>query len=124
MRGVCCLLTKDADAAYWDFNSALEVCVHMLKTHFQKLRDNDFIDYTQMKLKYKIYRSQILFNMAASLVEGGRDASELIAEAQRCPDVHEEQKAAFQSGLSGMMKGQVRDKKCPPDFCRLVNPSL
>mmetsp|Transcript_25405 Transcript_25405/g.35623 ORF Transcript_25405/g.35623 Transcript_25405/m.35623 type:complete len:534 (-) Transcript_25405:49-1650(-) len=111
MRGVCCLLTKDADAAYWDFNSALE-----------KLRDNDFIDYTQMKLKYKIYRSQILFNMAASLVEGGRDASELIAEAQRCPDVHEDQKATFQSGLAGLMKGQ----KCKPLTVdnKLFNPPL
>lgn len=45
--------------------------------------------------------------MAVSLVEGGRDASELIAEAQRSTQMHDDQKATFQSGLAGLMKGQV-----------------
>jgi hypothetical protein len=79
-RGVCEVLVEDFPNAIDDFDMALSVsCVGTLQGNkhepnplvrqFQLLKDNDFIDYNQLGLRYQLYASEILFNRALCFVE-------------------------------------------------------
>ncbi|KAJ1997692.1 hypothetical protein GGI04_005307, partial [Coemansia thaxteri] len=52
-RGVAKMVQQRNEAALEDFGSAL-----------QYLRENEFIDYTQLGLEYKVYRCEVLYNRA------------------------------------------------------------
>ncbi|KAJ1816659.1 hypothetical protein LPJ56_002281 [Coemansia sp. RSA 2599] len=52
-RGVARMVTQENDSALDDFNNAMKY-----------LRDNEFIDYTQIGLDYKVYTCEVLYNRA------------------------------------------------------------
>ncbi|KAJ1878904.1 hypothetical protein LPJ57_003143 [Coemansia sp. RSA 486] len=52
-RGVAKMVTQENEEALSDFNNAIKY-----------LRDNEFIDYTQIGLDYKVYTCEVLYNRA------------------------------------------------------------
>jgi hypothetical protein len=69
MRGVCLLFMGDYDGAYYELAAALEVATLQLNLLFQRLRDHEFIDYTQLKLEYKLVKYIITSNFHSNLLD-------------------------------------------------------
>ncbi|KAI8999205.1 hypothetical protein BC832DRAFT_542028 [Gaertneriomyces semiglobifer] len=89
-RSYCFFMLEDYNSAERDYAACLDL-----------LRENDYIDYSQLGLKYRLYRCEIHFNRAmcwhSLAVSGGGDYGELqqyvssdIAMAQRCCRTNEQ----------------------------------
>ncbi|KAI8799709.1 hypothetical protein BJ742DRAFT_781097 [Cladochytrium replicatum] len=88
-RAYSYFILDDYNSAYDDFSQALDL-----------LLDNDAIDYTQMGLKYQLYRCEILFNRAMSLQQLNADsqANEDLSEARRTIRTPEQRSVIERSG--------------------------
>ena len=60
-RGLCYYFLGDFNSACSDYSAAID-----------RLRANTFIDYTQLRLEYKMYRAEVLFNRALALDQLGQ----------------------------------------------------
>ncbi|KAJ2884545.1 hypothetical protein FB639_001939 [Coemansia asiatica] len=65
-RGVAKMVSQENDDALDDFNNAIKY-----------LRDNEFIDYTQIGLDYKVYTCEVLYNRALCYFCLGRESNAL-----------------------------------------------
>ncbi|KAI8799246.1 hypothetical protein BJ742DRAFT_158384 [Cladochytrium replicatum] len=88
-RAYSYFILDDYNSAYDDFSQALDL-----------LLDNDAIDYTQMGLKYQLYRCEILFNRAMSLQQLNADsqANQDLSEARRTIRTPEQRSVIERSG--------------------------
>ncbi|KAJ3020799.1 hypothetical protein HKX48_000180 [Thoreauomyces humboldtii] len=92
-RAYCAFMVEDYENAESDYTNALLL-----------LRNNDYIDYTQMGLKYRLYRSEIHFNraMCAHSLGDGPACTQDVMFAQRVARTVEQRAIVDRAARAGV----------------------